>query len=109
MKYREQFINETRGYSFGDSGYMTCDYDLSWLYKYLRSEYGKATKMYRDRKDHPPHRVGWVFTKRMEYEDWRPGQEDRYYIREVWVEVVFENDEVNPCGGPVIKAVYEEA
>lgn len=108
MKYREQYINQTKGYSFGDGGFMNTDDTVGQLYRYLRSEYGKATKMYRDREDHPPHQVGWVFTKRMEYEDYR-GKGDRYYIREVWVEVVFENDEVNPWGGPVIKAVFEEA
>ena len=57
---------------------------LGELFKGLQLDYGRCvSKVYRDRKDSPPIQVGWVFQKRVEYDDC-PGES---YIREVWVEV----------------------
>ena len=76
----ETFENETKGYIFGESdGYETFTDDIGELYRDLRREYGgKVAKMYRD----PGRQVGWVFSKRLAYED-----SAETYVRNVWVEV----------------------
>lgn len=86
---RETYINETKGYQFGDANWFEAwTDDLGKLFKSLQKEYGRCvSKMYRDREGKPPLQVGWVFQKTMEYEDnFRRGKRDTY-TREVWVEV----------------------
>lgn len=88
---RETFINETKGHIFGEGEPYETMYehsDSGKLYKSLMSEYGKCTgKVYITNKTEDGVPVGWVFRKRMEYEDWnRNSFGDRYYIRSVWVE-----------------------
>jgi hypothetical protein len=83
---QESFVNLTEGYRFGDSDvYEAFTSDRSKLYKSLVREYGRCTgKVYIDLKPTPagPNAmpVGWVFVKRMKYEDC-----DKAYLREVWV------------------------
>lgn len=86
----ESFINETKGYRFGDSGWFEpYTDDIGALFRDLRSEYGTCVgHVYVDTDKGETVPVGWVFRKRMEYEDWRPGSRgDRTYLREVWVSV----------------------
>jgi hypothetical protein len=87
---RETFINEDTNVMFGESGwYEPYETELGTLYRTLRSEYGRCiSKVYRDRKGAPPVAVGWVFQKRDKYEDSKGT-----YLRSVWVEYRFENDE----------------
>lgn len=88
LQIKETFINESKGHIFSESGWYTpFTEDRGELFRSLRGEYGRCTSsVYIDRVNAPPVRVGWVFTKRMEYEDYRPGSSmDRYYTREVWV------------------------
>jgi hypothetical protein len=85
----EVFINKTRGHRFGHSE----PYDtgrtfakLGDVFRDLQRAYGGGTsKVYLDNpKDQArPHVIGWVFEKRMPYED----DPLRTYIREVWVKV----------------------
>lgn len=80
---RETYINATDHVGYGDSEwYETFTRDIGKLYRSLRKEYGgQVVTMYRD-TDGPPVKVGWVFTKRVRYED-----TPETYLREVWVEV----------------------
>ncbi len=86
----EVYINQTKGHGFGDSGwYEAYTDDRGELYRAMQKEFGRCvSKMYRDQKNAPPIAVGWVFQSRQQYDDWGRFQGgDRYYIREVWVEV----------------------
>lgn len=87
---KETFVNQTKGHQFDQTRwYETYHTDTGSLFKSLQREYGKATAMYVD-KDGKQVKIGWVFEKRMRYEDSRDPKDT--YIREVWVEV----SKVNP-------------
>ena len=81
---RETFINETKGYRFGDGDwYETYTDDRGRLFRDMQKEYGRCvSKMYIDIENSPPRQVGWVFSKKMQYEDTK-----EFYVREVWVEI----------------------
>lgn len=89
LQYRETYVNETRGHSFGQSPWLDYNGTKGDLFRSCRSEYGRATSMYADLKDGRTIKTGWVFSKRMEYEDAHriSDRSERTYIREVWVEV----------------------
>jgi hypothetical protein len=93
---KEDLINETAGHSFGGSDwYETSEDSLGSLFKDFQREYGRCTsRMYVDRDNGPwdgprtPIQVGWVFAKKMVYEDAeRPYREFDYYTREAWIQV----------------------
>lgn len=77
----ETFINQDEGYRFGDTDpYETWTDDKGRLFRELQKEYGKCmSKVYID-TDKGAKAIGWVFQKRMQYEDAK-----KYYTREVWV------------------------
>lgn len=51
------------------------------VYRDARKEYGRCvSKMYRDTKDGGAEHIGWVFQKRVQYED-----SNQTYIQEVWI------------------------
>lgn len=85
MLIRETFLNQTKGHTIGESDwYEPWTDDIGKLFLAMQREYGRCvSKMYIDRGSESVA-VGWVFAKRMEYEDYR-GRGDRYYVREVWV------------------------
>jgi hypothetical protein len=86
---RESFLNQTKGYHFGESEWYEPYNDTRGsLYRTLQKEYGRCeSKMYTDSPSGTKE-IGWVFSKRMLYEDARrPYNDSDYYIREVWVEV----------------------
>jgi hypothetical protein len=82
----ETFINADKGYRFGESEpYEPYTDDVGSLFRAMRREYGRCvSSVYVDAPDGKVKRVGWVFRKRMEYEDYR-GRGERFYTREVWV------------------------
>jgi hypothetical protein len=52
----------------------------------MQKEYGRCTgAVYIDTSE-GTKKIGWVFRKREEYSDYR-GRGDRYYTREVWVQL----------------------
>lgn len=86
----ESYVNATKGYEFGESGPQEAyTDDPGELFRALRREYGRCIgKVYVDDRSGDPalvRAVGWVFVKRMRYEDARPGDPDPTYLREVWV------------------------
>ena len=85
---QETYVNETKGYRCGESEvYETFTDKPGRLFRDMQREYGRCvSSMYIDGEDGNAQRIGWVFRKRMEYEDYR-GHGERYYVREVWVSV----------------------
>lgn len=84
MLISETYIDKTRGVRFGDSGeYEPFTEDRGKLFKSLSREYGRCTgKVYIDTSTGSTP-IGWVFEKRMAYEDARKPTDT--YVREVWV------------------------
>lgn len=85
----ETFVNATQGYRFGDSEpYETYADDCGQLFRDMQREYGRCRgRMYIDSAE-GIKAVGWVFEKRMRYEDARDNDPERdYYLREVWVAI----------------------
>jgi hypothetical protein len=87
---KESYVNATKGYTYGDPGPQEAyTDDPGELFRTLRNEYGRCIgKVYVDAHPSnpaPARAVGWVFVKRMRYEDARPGDPDPTYLREVWV------------------------
>lgn len=80
---KENFVNASEGYSFGSTDpYEAWTGDRGRLYRSLVREYGRCTgKMYID-TDFGSQAVGWVFVKRMKYDDCA-----ETYLRETWVSV----------------------
>ena len=80
----ETWTNETEHYGIGESDwYETYEMTLGALFRKMWFEYGRCvSKMYRDRKDAPPIVIGWVFEKRVKYEDVK-----ETFVRVTWVEV----------------------
>lgn len=81
---QEAFVNKTRGERYGETPvYETFTDDTGPLYRSLQSEYGRCTgRIYIDREGDEPQKVGWVFEKRVQYDD-----SHESYLREVWVTV----------------------
>lgn len=91
---KETFVNATANHMIGiDPWYETRYSDRGALFRSLQKEYGRAVAMHSDVPgqgfigSHTASNVGWVFTKRMRYEDARGNGPDDHYIREVWVSV----------------------
>lgn len=82
----ESFVNRTKGYRIHDSEIHDSDEDnVGRLYKSLSREYGRCvSKVFVDRQG-KTKAVGWVFEKKMRYDDARGNDPDDYYVREVWV------------------------
>lgn len=88
----ESYINATVGYRYGDSGVQETFCETPGeLYRAMRREHGRCIgRTYIDTPD-GTEAIGWVFTKRVMYDDARPRDgrygPDAYYLREVWVTV----------------------
>jgi len=80
---QESFVNATKGYRFGDTDVTETDCETSGeLYRIMQREYGRCDSKIYINGDDGPIPVGWVFIKRVEYED-----SSETYLREVWVTV----------------------
>lgn len=108
IEIHEDYVNRTKNARFGDTDWFEpYAQTRGRLFLELQKEYGRCEgRMYRDRRIVTGHsfvafgvimrpretwttdEVGWIFLKRMPYEDARrPLTEKDYYLREVWVEV----------------------
>ena len=78
----ETFINRTEGHRFSESEPCETFTDSPGeLFRSMREEYGRCIgKVYIDKGTRA---IGWVFEKRMAYED----DSRTTYLREVWVTV----------------------
>jgi hypothetical protein len=85
----ETFLNKTKDFRFGDTEpYETYTDTIGQLFREMQREYGRCvSRVYTDASG-TTKQIGWVFEKRMQYEDARGNDTERdYYIREVWVTV----------------------
>jgi hypothetical protein len=82
---QETFVDRDQNVQYGESGvYEAFTDDIGKLYKSLVQEYGRCTgRMYHDRTNAKPMAIGWVFIKRVPYDD----SPKKKYLREVWVSV----------------------
>jgi hypothetical protein len=89
LEVREFYINKTKGYRFGESDWYESFTDSkAELFKSCQKDFGRCvSKMYIELKNGGDREIGWVFEKRMQYDDARSNQPEDYYIREVWIEV----------------------
>lgn len=101
----ETFINKDKNARFGESGiYESFTDDKGKLFKSLQREYGRCvSRVYVDRADGPPKAIGWVFEKRMQYEDARTNGADSYYVREVWVTLYTGSEVVERKRAPYVE------
>lgn len=87
----EAYINATTETRFGESDWQEpYTDDVGQLYRSMVDEYGRCTgHVYVSTTEGDNVAVGWVFVKRMKYEDYRSGlrhvRGERTYLREVWV------------------------
>lgn len=81
---QETFANATENYIGHETEvYETRFSDVKALYKSLTSEYGRCTsKMYIDSAAGESKAIGWVFEKRVKYDDSK-----ETFIQQVWVSV----------------------
>lgn len=87
LMIRCDYLNETKGHIFGqDPEWVEAFTDnRARLFLDCQREYGRCvSSIYADGTGSQSH--GWVFQKRMQYEDYR-GRGERFYVREVWVHV----------------------
>lgn len=89
VEIRYSLINRDRGYRFFDGEWEDAEVDDPdddrSIFRGLQRAWGRCiSRMYRDSID-GTKAIGWVFEKRMVYEDAR--SKDDTYIREAWVEV----------------------
>lgn len=85
---QETFINQTEGYRFSETPvYEAFTSDKGELYKSLVNEYGRCTSKIRIDTAEGTKTVGWVFVKRMQYEDCKDNSPESFYLRETWVTV----------------------
>ena len=94
LQIQENFIGEdlATGKSWGQEPspyYEPYTDNLGQLFKSLRREYGRCTsRVYQDAPDGTADPIGWVFEKKVEYEDAdraRLTGRERFYNRQVWV------------------------
>lgn len=79
---QETYVNRTEDYIFGQT-----DVEKAWtddvgkLFRSLQREYGRCIgHVHVDTTDETVRTVGWVFEKRMKYED-----SNETYLQETWV------------------------
>lgn len=79
---QEQTVNKTEGYKIGDSGVFESRFETkSEIYEYCLREYGRCIgKCYVDTSDKKAKTIGWVFLKRVKYEDC-----NETYLQETWI------------------------
>jgi hypothetical protein len=79
--------DDDKVYRLGDiEPYEAYTDNVGKLFRNMQKEYGRCTgAVYIDTSE-GTKKIGWVFRKREEYSDYR-GRGDRYYTREVWVQL----------------------
>lgn len=99
---REEYVDEDRGARYGGSDlYEPYTDDVGRLFRSLRREYGRCqSSVYIDDADgKSTRRIGWVFVKRVQYEDTGTyGRPAEFYNRSVWV-TLYDGRDVSPDDG----------
>ncbi len=78
----ETVVNRTKGHRLGDvEPYESRFDDVGKLFRSLQREYGRCeSRMYVDTSEGKAKPIGWVFVKRVPYDD-----SPETFLREVWV------------------------
>ena len=103
---KENYVNMTKGIRYSEVDWHEtkfADNELRPMLKSMTKEFGRVRSMWRDKPGGGREQAGWVFQKRVEYDDARPGApaKERLYLREVWVEVSI-GDPRQPSPSPVV-------
>lgn len=104
----EKYVDATKKQGCGVVDWYETRYEDDELQALMRSlckALGRIRSMWRDRPGGGRQQVGWVFEKRVPYDDAR-GPKDTY-LREVWVEVSI-GDPRQPTPAPVIVSPWVE-
>ncbi len=81
MYVREEFVNKTENYVFGDTGiYATRFESVKEIFRFALAEYGRCSGSIFIDTDEGTQKIGWSFEKKIEYSDGKTT-----YVREVWV------------------------
>lgn len=84
----EKYVDATKNQTYSVVDWYETRYEDDELQALMRSsckEFGRIRSMWRDRPGGGRRQVGWIFEKRVPYEDAK-GPKDTY-LREVWIEV----------------------
>lgn len=87
---RETFVDQSQHAQIGETDVHETRFDRRGsLFLSLQKEYGHCvSKVYVDRPNGKAKAIGWVFVKRLQYEDTdRYGRPAEYYMQEVWIEI----------------------
>lgn len=78
------YVNRTKGWRTGSDGIVETRFETAGeLYKFCLREYGRCvSSCYVDQPDGKAKRIGWVFEKRMKYDDC-----NEYFVCETWVTI----------------------
>lgn len=90
MKVIENHVNASKQYHIGNTQYEPFTDNIGKLFRSYQKEYGKCISyVYIDNRTGGKSRpVGWVFVKKMKYDDC-----DKYYLHETWITLVIDNSE----------------
>lgn len=82
LMVREDYVNATEGHIFNSSSWQTSFADTpSELYRIVRAEFGRCiSKAYIDQDDGGALAIGWVFVKRVKYDDC-----SETFLQETWI------------------------
>jgi hypothetical protein len=108
----EKYVDATKGQIYSVVDWYETRYEDDGLQALMRSScktFGRIRSMWRDRPGGGRRQVGWVFERRVPYEDARPDwpRKDRTYLREVWIEVSI-GDPRQATPAPVIVSPWVE-
>ncbi len=85
-KVKEVYIDKDEGCCFGENDFSLDDSTintLSDLYRYGVCEFGRCTsKVFIDGKDNNTQHIGYIFEKRLEYND-----NKETYLQETWLTI----------------------
>lgn len=96
----EKYVDRNKGHVYSVVDWYETRYDDSQrrdLFRSCAREFGRARAMWVDKPGGGRHQVGWVFEKRVKYDD----APKTTYLREVWVEVSI-GDPRQPTPAPIV-------
>lgn len=81
---REQWVNKSKGYRVGETEWYESFTDNEGvLFRDLQIEFGRCTgKVYIDLPRQESRPIGWVFLKKVKYDD-----TEEYYLQETWIDL----------------------
>lgn len=96
---KEDYVNRDKGHIYDVVDWYETRFDVDQrrdLFESCSKEFGRARAMWVDKPGGGRHQVGWVFEKRVRYED-----SSDTYLRETWIEVSI-GDPRQPTLAPIV-------